>query len=165
MVRILTSCRGSAAANVKPSASSNASDATTVVPGGNRVGKREREVDTPAPGTDGDGDGDGARSKLRKHAPSEPSGIQDETASRVGDGPRQRPKGTPASSTARRPVSPPPPMENELSCEQTTMRPTSKKPDTIIRTSQIRAKTKGPGEQSKIRLRMNHDLNEVAFGW
>jgi hypothetical protein len=55
-------------------------------------------------------------------------------------------------------------MENEFSDEQTTLRPTSQKPDAIIRTSQIR-KMKGHDEQSKIRLRLTHDLNEAAIGW
>ena len=85
--------------------------------------------------------------------------IQGETAYRVGDGPGQS---NSDPGVVRRPASPPSPMQCESSDEQTTLRPTSKRPDTIIRTSQI---PKTTGERSKTRLRLNHDLIEAGFGW
>jgi len=112
------------------------------------VPKRERELEAPQPSTDiGD-----ARSKLRRHTPSDDA--QDEAASRASD----------SSGIMRRLASPPSPIESEFSDEQTTLRPTSKKPDKIIRTSQI-PQTTGHAERSKIRFWLNHDLDEATFGW
>ena len=85
--------------------------------------------------------------------------IQGETAYRVSDDPGQS---NSDPGVVRRPASPPSPMQCESSDEQTTLRPTSKRPDTIIRTSQI---PKTTGERSKTCLRLNHDLIEAAFGW
>lgn len=64
------------------------------------------------------------------------------------------------------PASPPLPMEGEFTEEpQTTVRPRGKKPNTIVRTSQIRFKGKGQADQTRVRLKLSHELTEATVGW